>query len=217
MTEQSSAREGTVKLTKVLRILGGVGILLLLVTGFTPLPNVLSYWLAPARPLERAGAIVVLGAGGLRGGAVLTETSLRGVIDGIDLYRRGLAPVLVLSGTKSKAPRGEAEVRADFARDCGVPPAAMLTVSSGRTTREEALEIQTLLQARGVRKIVLVTDSDGMARAMGAFEKVGFDVIPSYGVPVLNWGGSPEARLGLMRLVVMEIVARLYYHVARYL
>jgi hypothetical protein len=52
---------------------------------------------------------------------------------------------------------------------------------------------------------------------MALFERAGFDVIPSYGAPVLQWGGTPEARLGVMKRVVIEAAASLYYRLAGYL
>ena len=203
--------------TRLLRVLGGAGVMLVLATAFTPLPNLLSYWMAPVRPLERAEAIVVIGGGGVGPDGSLNDTSLRGAIDGIALYRKGLAPLLVFSGAASRGLRTEAAVRADLAREGGVPPTAIVTAPPGRTTREEALQLRSLLQPHGIHKIVLVADAQGMARAVGVFERVGFDVIPAQGIPVLDWGGSPGDRLNLMRHVMIEMAAKLYYRLAGYL
>jgi len=200
-----------------LRIVGALGVALLLAVGFTPLPNTLSYWLAPSRELGPAGAIVVLGGGGVNERGELNGASLLSLLEGVDLYRRGLAPLLLVSGSPS-GPRGtEVERRTDVSRECGIPREALLTISSARTTRDEALGTRALLDPLGIHRVILVTDGHAMGRAMAVFERAGFDVIPSYGVPVLEWGGTSEARLGVMRRVAIEAVARLYYRLAGYL
>ncbi len=202
---------------RALRLIGAVGIALLLAIGFTPLPNVVSYWMAPSRALAPAGAIVVLGRGGVNDRGELNGASLFGLMEGVDLYRRGLAPLLVVSGSPFGTSGTEVERRADLSRECGIPGPAVLTVTSARTTRDEALGAREILGPRGVRRVILVTDGQAMGRAMALFERAGFDVIPSYGAPVLQWGGTPQARLGVMKRVVTEAVARLYYRLAGYL
>jgi uncharacterized SAM-binding protein YcdF (DUF218 family) len=202
---------------RALRVIGAAGIGLLLAVGFTPLPNVVSYWMAPSRALAPAGAIVVLGRGGVSDRGELNGASLFWLMEGVDLYRRGLAPLLVVSGSPFGAHGTEAERRADVSRECGIPGSAVLTLTSARTTHDEALGARAILDPRGVRRVILVTDGQAMGRAMALFERAGFDVIPSYGAPVLQWGGTPEARLGVMKRVVTEAVARLYYRLAGYL
>jgi len=202
---------------RALRLVGAVGIGLLLAIGFTPLPNVVSYWMAPSRALGPAEAIVVLGRGGVTDRGELNGASLLGLMEGVDLYRRGLAPLLLVSGSPSGAHGTEVERRADVSRECGIPRQAVLTLTSARTTHDEALGARAILGPLGVRRVILVTDGQAMARAMALFERAGFDVIPSYGTPVLEWGGTPEARLGVMKRVAIEAVARLYYRLAGYL
>jgi len=202
---------------RALRLVGAVGIGLLLAVGFTPLVNVVSYWMAPSRALAPAEAIVVLGRGGVNERGELNGASLFGLMEGVDLYRRGLAPLLLVSGSPSGTHGTEVERRADVSRECGIPDQAILTMTSARTTHDEAQGARTILGPRGVRRVILVTDGQAMGRAMALFERAGFDVIPSYGAPVLQWGGTPEARLGVMKRVVIEAAASLYYRLAGYL
>jgi uncharacterized SAM-binding protein YcdF (DUF218 family) len=202
---------------RALQVIGAVGIGLVLAVGFTPLPNVVSYWMAPSRALGPAEAIVVLGRGGVSDRGELNGASLFGLMEGVELYRRGLAPLLLVSGSPAGARGSEAERRADVSRECGIPDQALLVMSSARTTHDEALGARAILGPRGVRRVILVTDGQAMGRAMALFERAGFDVIPSYGAPVLEWGGSPEARLGVMKRVVIEAAARFYYRLAGYL
>jgi hypothetical protein len=63
---------------------------------------------------------------------------------------------------------------------------------------------------------MLVADAAGMARATAVFQHAGFDVIPPPGSDTLDLGGGPEDRLGLLRQLAMETVARVYYRAAGY-
>lgn len=202
---------------RVLELIGAMGVGLLLAIGFTPLPNLVSFWMAPSRPLAPAEAIVVLGGGGVTDRGELSGPSLFTLMEGVALYRRGLAPLLVVSGSPFGAHGTEVARRTELSRECGIPKDALLTVSSARTTHDEALGARAVLGPRGVRRVILVTDGHAMGRALALFERAGFDVIPSYGTPVLEWGGTPEARLGVTKRVVIEAGARLYYRLAGYL
>ncbi len=201
----------------VLRRLGGIALVLLFLSGFTPLVNLWAYWLAPSRPAtgtDSADAIVVLGAGGVTAAGVLTDASLRGAFQGITLYRRGVAPLVVFSGTRADDVHDEASARAALARDCGVPGSAILASSTSRTTREEAVHIRALLAPRGINRVMLVADTAGLPRAMQTFERVGFTVLADPSAGALELGGGPEDRLNLLRQIAIESVARAYYRLA---
>lgn len=202
----------------LLRGLGAVAVLLFLIAAFTPAVGLVGARFDPDRPPERAEAIVVLGAGGVAPGGGLTDTSLRAAMEGVGLFRKGWAPLLVFSGGADR-PGGptEADVRAEFARQGGVPAAAILTLSTARTTHEEALQMRALLEPRGIHKILLVVDGPGLTRAMGVFERAGFDAVPAPWSPAGNPGAGPEDRLGLLRQLAMELIARAYYRAMGYL
>ena len=204
-------------LTGARRLLGGGVLVAFLLTAFTPVPSLLSRALARAGPLEPADAIVVLGGGGVQADGSLSDTSLRRTLHGLDLYRRGLAPLLVLAGPRSPHGHVEAEVRAALVRGCGVPQAAVLTAPEGRTTHEEAVTVARLLQPRGLRRVILVADAEGMRRAAGAFERRGFEVAPAPAADVPSLDTGPEERLTVMRRVLIEALALVYYRAAGYL
>jgi uncharacterized SAM-binding protein YcdF (DUF218 family) len=200
-----------------LRRLGAFALVLLFLAGFTPLVNLWAYWLAPSRSIagaESAEAIVVLGAGGVTAAGVLTDASLRGTFQGITLYRRGVAPLVVFSGSRADGALDEASARAGLARDCGVPNSAILASSTSRTTREEAVHIRALLVARGINRVMLVADAAGLPRAMRTFERVGFTVLADPSTGTLDLGGGPEDRLSLLRQIAIESIARVYYRLA---
>jgi uncharacterized SAM-binding protein YcdF (DUF218 family) len=189
-----------------LRILGLAALLVFVVGAFTPVSNWLNAWMAGPARIEPADAIVVLGRGGTDSDGVLTNRSLRRLMHGIELYRKRLSPLLVLTGTGE-----EAGARAVLAEGLGVPARVIMQVSSVHTTREEAERIRELLLPRGQRRILLVSDPIDMPRTRAVMERVGFTVLPA---PTAATGPSlPEGRLGLLRDIATELGGLAYYRI----
>jgi len=189
-----------------LRAIGASALALFAALAFTPLPNLLYRVLVPpAPPPEPAPAIVVLGAGIDEG--VLTDHSRRRALGGVVLFRRGLAPLLVMLGPGSRG-RSEAEVRVRLAEELGVPAAALLADPRGRTTRDEARVSWEDLAPRGVRRILLVTGRHHMPRAVPLFRRVGFEVVPAPVDDNPPEVDRPEARLELAHDLLGELLAR---------
>jgi uncharacterized SAM-binding protein YcdF (DUF218 family) len=192
----------------------GLGVIVLFVgSAFTPIANVLAESVAVRTEIAPADAIVVLAAGGASSSGALSDNSLRRAIYGIDLGLKGLAPLLVFSGSH---PDAESSIRAHMAQEFGVSPQRVLTSSGANTTREEAVRLKGLLWPRGVRTILLVTDADHMIRAAPVFTHAGFRV---FAAPANEpeWDLAPGDRLDLLRGTLRELVALLYYKVAGYL
>jgi uncharacterized SAM-binding protein YcdF (DUF218 family) len=183
---------------------------------YTPLTTALEAGPGERPVLARADAIVVLGAGMAPDG-VLTDSSLDRLVSGIVLFRRGLAPRLVLLGPGHREGPTEAEVRADLARDLGVPAEALVVEPRGLTTRHEAALVGERMREVGGRRILLVTDTHHMPRARLLFEREGLDVVAAPVVEISPVTGQPAARLELGRLLLQEALARLYYRVAGFL
>jgi uncharacterized SAM-binding protein YcdF (DUF218 family) len=199
---------------RALRATGAAGLALFAALAFTPMPNLIyGALIPPVPPPEPAPAIVVLGAGA--DGDVLTNDSLRRALGGVALFRRGLAPLLVMLGPGREP--SEAAVRVRLAEDLGVPAAALLADPRGRTTRDEARVTWEDLAPRGVRRILLVTGSQHMPRAAALFRRVGFEVVPAPVDDVPNGALRPQARLELARALFRELLARAYNQVAGYL
>lgn len=201
---------------RVCRLLGLGGVVFFMISAFSPLPNLLSRWMSTPSRLEPAQAIVVLGGGIFQDG-MLSTSSLRRALHGISLHRKGLAPLLVFLGPARGAGLVEAEIRAELARELGVSPAAILTVTEAWTTRQEAVRVRALLEPRGARRILLVTDSRHLARAGPLFERAGFEVVAAPADSISSAQDSPQGRLELTRQVLQELAARFYYRVAGYL
>jgi uncharacterized SAM-binding protein YcdF (DUF218 family) len=202
----------------LIRLLGIGGLAVVLAAAFTPLPNALNAWMAGPPRLEPAQAIVVLGRGGVDADGVLSNPSLRRTLHGIDLYQRGLAPILVFSGSPADTPHlasepsdsaTEAVARAQLARGLGVPKTAVMLAPGGRTTHGEAAQVRALLEPRGLRRILLVADPVDMPRTHATFTRAGFEVLAA---PTRASGSSdPEARLSLFRDLCIELAGWVYY------
>jgi uncharacterized SAM-binding protein YcdF (DUF218 family) len=198
----------------ILRAAGAAVLTLFLAAAFTPLANALHARLLVAPRLERAEAIVVLGAG-VSSLGTLSDSSLRRALRGIELQRRGLAPRLVLLGPTA-GDVDEAAIRAGLARSLGVRDDAIAVVTGGRTTREEAARTRAAL-GPAARRILLVTGGLHMARARALYERAGFEVLPAPVDDASGGGVSPQSRLALLLRVGTELAARAYHRAAGYL
>jgi len=200
---------------RVCRLIGLIGVVAFLVAAFSPLADRVNLWLSVPPDLVRADAIVVLGGSVSRSG-VLSLESQRRTSRGIELYQRGLAPLLVFLGGSSEGGPNEADVRAEQARLHRIPGSAILTDARGNTTREEALRVKALLHPRGARSVLLVTNAGHLARARPLFERAGFEV---HAAPSDTFGeaDAPESRLSLMRGLLKESLGWLYYRIVGYI
>ncbi len=200
-----------------LQALGTITLVAFLFVAFTPLSNVLGTSLAMPEALAPADAIVVLGAGMYPEGE-LSRQSLRRLVRGIRLYHLGYSPLLFLLG-----PGGvrdyptEAEIRLQLARTMRVDPDHILTEENALTTREEARLSRERLLPLGTESILLVTDEQHLIRATRLFENEGFRVHPAPAADYATQPSAPGARLSLMKRILEEQAARLYYQIAGYL
>ncbi|MBI3183767.1 MAG: YdcF family protein [Myxococcales bacterium] len=125
-----------------------------------------------------AGAIVVLGARVLPGG--VPSGSLRARVEkAIELYRRGLAPLLLFSGGVGDHPPAEALVARELALAQGVPAEACLTEEESRRTMENAWCSARRLRSLGVQEVILVSDGFHLLRARQCFRRAGIRAWPS--------------------------------------
>jgi uncharacterized SAM-binding protein YcdF (DUF218 family) len=154
--------------------------------------------------LPRADAVVVLG-GGLRPalpprqGVEVAEGGDR-LLRGVQLVRRGLAPLLVTSGGRvsftghDPAPP-EALWARDLAQELGLPADRILINPGSRTTAEEARDIGALGRRRGWSRVLLVTSAFHMPRSLATFQqRSGLTVVPvacDYQLPDRAHYGKP--------------------------
>ncbi|MGH7910506.1 MAG: YdcF family protein [Candidatus Dormibacteraceae bacterium] len=125
--------------------------------------------------MQRAGAIVVLGAAQYDGHpSPILEARL---VHALQLFRAKLAPVIVTSGGREPGDLSgytEASVGAAWLVSKGVPGADILEEETGRTTWQSLRNVAGIGRARGIRTVILVTDPLASARAQEMALALGF-------------------------------------------
>lgn len=128
---------------------------------------------------QPADVIIVLGAGLRRDsspGPALTRRSNHAA----DLWEQGTALMIICTGgLTGRATRSEASACGEILRARGVPPAAIVLEAMSRSTEENALQVQAIMEAHKWASAVLVSDSFHLPRARWLFEARGLTVYPS--------------------------------------
>jgi len=122
-----------------------------------------SFLAAPADTPQPADCIVALG--GDPGDRIVTV---------LDLYRRGYAPWILLTGVEdspSDTRRAYLTWRAEYLVKAGVPPAAILYDEHSANSRDEARNTLALASARGWKSVLVVSDPPHMRRLARAWGK----------------------------------------------
>jgi len=123
--------------------------------------------------------IIVLGAGARMDGSP-TPAPLRRVGRAVALYKQGLAPwVLCTGGYTANVPTSEARACANAAHAQGVPMDAILLDEKSRSTEENAIESRKIMEARGLKTAVVVSDNFHLWRAEMLFHVQGLHVYMS--------------------------------------
>lgn len=109
-----------------------------------------------------AHAIVVLGAAQWDG---RPSPVLQARVDhAIQLWRRGLAPKLIMTGGRGKGDTTtEAAVERRYAMEHGVPTSAILVEAESRSTSESLRNVAAMMDV-GAREVILVSDPFHMLR-----------------------------------------------------
>lgn len=130
-----------------------------------------------------ADAIVVLGAGSYfhapeYGSDTVSEASLQRLRYAAKLYRDTAKPVLATGGKPLGNSLSEAQqMRHVLEQEFRVP--VQWTEDESDNTLENAYYSYPMLQQAGIQRIYLVTHAWHMPRAMRAFQKAGFEVVPA--------------------------------------
>ncbi len=145
------------------RLLWGVLVLLAMVLAAPVGLEALGRALIADDPLHPADGILVLSGESREGDRVQRA---------VDLYKQGLAPLLVLSGTPAGFRTHEAEIMQRHAEYLGVPPDRILTVKhDADSTKQEAEAVVPILKAKGLNEVILVTSNYHTARAKRIFAR----------------------------------------------
>jgi uncharacterized SAM-binding protein YcdF (DUF218 family) len=140
-------------------------------------------WIVSMALVERAGqrdeaqaadAIVVLGAAQYVG---RPSPVLRARVDhAVSLWKRGLAPTLILTGgTGVGDTTSEAAVARKYAMSKGVPDGAIVLEFRGRTTSESMRAVARIMEDREQESVILVSDPFHMLRLSILARRYGLD------------------------------------------
>ena len=136
-------------------------------------------WVGDRDQAAPADAIIVLGAAAYDAKpSPVFEERIR---HGLELYRQGYAPKLIFTGGfgGTGARFSESQVARRYALKQGIPARDILIESRSRTTRQNLVEAKRLMEARGMRRAILVSDPLHMARALRLSEELGIDALAS--------------------------------------
>lgn len=145
-------------------------------------------WVGARDRAAPADAIVVLGAAQYSG---RPSPVLQARLDqAAALYRRGLAPRVILTGGTAPGDRtSEAAVGRAYLRRAGIPATALFMESEGRTTHTSLDAVAALAAPLGIRRVILVSDPFHLLRARTIARRLGFEALtsPAHRLPLRTW------------------------------
>ena len=166
-----------------------VGIVLLLVCGYSPLGNLLLLPLTERFPAWSAAGrtpdgIIVLGGSidperSQARGSLEMDASAERIITMLQLARHYPHARIVFGGgsaTLIQEPVPEAPIAGDLLQDFGTEASRIVLEGDSRTTAENAEFTRKLVSPKPGERWLLVTSAFHMPRSIGAFRKAGFDV-----------------------------------------
>jgi uncharacterized SAM-binding protein YcdF (DUF218 family) len=158
---------------------------------------------APRDEARPAQAIVVLGAAQYNG---QPSSVLRARLDhAIALWRRRLAPVIVVTGGRQPGDRfTEATASANYLLARGVPDEAVLREVSGESSWQSLAATATFLRKRDIQRVLLVSDPFHSYRIGAIADELGLEAhtSPTRDSPI---GGTTEARYMLRETAAVAL------------
>jgi uncharacterized SAM-binding protein YcdF (DUF218 family) len=124
-----------------------------------------------------ADAIAVLGAAEWDG---RPSPVYRARLDhALDLYRRGIAPLIITVGGPGGDQYTEGSVGAHYLMSMGVPEEDVIAETHSRDTEQSAERIAIIARANGIHRLVVVSDPTHMFRVHAICTADGLDVLTS--------------------------------------
>ena len=145
--------------------------------------------------LEDIDCIIILGAGIWNGRpSHMLEDRL---LTGIELYKNGVAPKIIMSGDHGREDYDEVNVMKDFAIEKGVPSEDIFMDHAGFSSYESIYRAKEIFKAK---KVVIVTQEYHLYRSLYIANSLGLE---AYGV-----GSDPRQYVGATYRELREILAR---------
>ena len=148
-----------------------------------------------AKQIENADCILILGAGiwGDKPSPMLEDRLLQG----IELYKQGVAPKIIMSGDHTREDYDEVNVMKTFAIEHGVPSEDIFMDHAGISTYDSMYRAKEIF---GINKMVVVTQKYHLYRALYVANSLD---IECYGI-----GADPRIYAGQFYRELREILAR---------
>ena len=136
------------------------------------------WWAARGDDTRRSEAIVVLGAAQFNG---RPSAVFKARLDhAAELYHDRVAPLIVVTGGKQIGDQfTEATSGASYLHGKGVPDAAILRETTSRTSWESLAAAAHVLEDRGAKDVVLVSDPFHALRIRSIANELGLDAVTS--------------------------------------
>jgi uncharacterized SAM-binding protein YcdF (DUF218 family) len=175
---------------------------------------------APSLPNKVHGVLVLGGAldarETIRRGRVVLNNRAERITAFVELASRYPDAQLVYTG--GAEPVSEAEVAGSFVQVLGVPASRLKLETRSRDTYENALFTYALIRPKEGEVWILITSASHMPRAVGAFRKIGWNVIP-YPVDYRRLGDGDETfgrnlgrGLNLLNASLREWIGLVHYY-----
>jgi|GEM_PF-122920 len=147
---------------------------------------------------QPADAIVILGTAQFNG---VPGPVLQARLDhALDLYRQGLAPVMVVTGGKMEGDAfTEAEAAAAYLTAQGVPPEAILYENAGTDTWQSLQGVAAVARENGLGRLLLVSDGFHLFRLKVMARDLGLDAVTSPAPDSPIRVGGPGERAYMLR------------------
>jgi uncharacterized SAM-binding protein YcdF (DUF218 family) len=159
-------------------VIGAVAIIVAVLVGYYAI-TVYQVWRAARHDgARKSQAVIVLGAAQYNG---KPSPVFRARLDhAADLYKAGIAPLIVVTGGKIPGDAfTEAGAGAAYLQILGVPDDAILRETTSRNSWESLRASARFLKARGITRVVLVSDPFHSLRIRLIAEEIGFDAVTS--------------------------------------
>jgi len=145
-----------------------------------------------------ADAIVVFGAAEYSGHP---SPVLRARLDhALDLYRRGLAPVVITTGGAAADPKfSEGGVGRDFLMQHGIPERSLIAETQGHDTAESAIRVGVIMRANGLHSCIAVSDAYHVFRIRKLLEHEGVGPVYISPRPDSRPHGAAQRSLAILR------------------
>src|ERR1700691_824710 len=95
----------------------------------------------------------------------------------LELYHRGIAPLIITLGGPGGDQYTEGSVGADYLISKGVPEQAIIAETESRNTEESARRIAVIARVNGLHRLVVVSDDTHMFRIHAICASEGLDVL----------------------------------------